>query len=91
MLTPEIKKFLNSTSELTLFIPVDEAWEALGHYERIYLESKYATDDLFRILNMHAVVQTGVKWSDSFEPAINCKLVGSNILDLAKLKFSNDR
>ncbi|KAF8832213.1 hypothetical protein HHX47_DHR1001908 [Lentinula edodes] len=82
VLTPEIKKFLNSTSELTLFIPVDEAWEALGHYERIYLESKYATDDLFRILNMHAVVQTGVKWSDSFEPAINLTTVDGTTLEI---------
>ncbi|KAJ3750594.1 carnitine/acyl carnitine carrier [Lentinula detonsa] len=82
VLTPEIKKLLNSTSELTLFLPIDEAWDALDHYERIYLESEYATDDLLRILNMHAVVHTGVKWSDSFEPAINLTTVDGTTLEI---------
>ena len=30
-----------------------------------------AANGAYRILNMHAVVQDGVKWSDSFEPATN--------------------
>ncbi|KAJ3829816.1 FAS1 domain-containing protein [Lentinula raphanica] len=82
VLTPEIKKVLNSTSELTLFLPVDEAWDALDHYERIYLESKYATEDLLRIVNMHAVVQNGVKWADSFEPAINLTTIDGTKLEI---------
>ncbi|KAJ4485958.1 carnitine acyl carnitine carrier [Lentinula aciculospora] len=82
VLTPEIKTLLNSTSELTLFLPIDEAWEALDQYERVYLESKYATDDLLRILNMHAVVRTGVKWSDSFKPAINLTTVDGTTLEI---------
>lgn len=75
VLTPEIQKLLNSTPALTLFLPINKAWDALDEYELNYLKSKYATDDLNHILNMHAVVQEGVKWSDSFDPAVNCKLM----------------
>jgi hypothetical protein len=30
---------------------------------------------LIRIFEMHAVVQRGVKWSESFQPAINCQFL----------------
>lgn len=71
ILTPDMIVFLNSTSNLTLFLPVDSAWEALPHYERLYLESKYATDDLTRIVNMHAVSARDVKYSELFKPGVN--------------------
>ena len=71
ILTPDLVAFLNSSAELTLFLPVDKAWEALPHYERLYLESKYATDDLTRIVNMHAVDSTKVYYADSFKSGIN--------------------
>jgi solute carrier family 25 carnitine/acylcarnitine transporter 20/29 len=71
ILTPEITNVLNSTTELTVFLPVDGAWNALDPLERLYLESEFATDDLKRILNMHAVVGKGVTWSESFNPAKN--------------------
>jgi len=73
ILTPEITRVLNTTTELTIFLPVDGAWDALDPLERLYLESDFATDDLNRILNMHAVVDKGVTWSESFDPAINCE------------------
>lgn len=73
ILTPEIVKLLKNTTELTVFLPVDAAWETLDSLERLYLESEFATDDLNRILNMHAVVDRTVKWSDSFDPAVNRK------------------
>lgn len=72
ILTPEILGFLNSTSPLTTFLPEDKAWEALPHYERLYLESKYATDDLTRIVNMHAVVAKEVYYTDEFKDGLNC-------------------
>jgi solute carrier family 25 carnitine/acylcarnitine transporter 20/29 len=86
-----MQKTLNSTSELTLFLPVDEAWSALDQYERLYLESEFATDDLIRIVNMHAVVSKSVEWSDSFEPALNreCKMTGCP-LSLTWTLHSND-
>ena len=64
---------MNSTPTLTVFLPVDDAWEALPPYERLYLESEFATDDLKRILNMHSVLleEKEVKWSDSFEKPLN--------------------
>ena len=74
IITPDIISFLNSTSELTIFLPVDTAWSVLTDIERKYLESKFATDDIQQILNMHAVVTKGVHWSDSFKPASNRKL-----------------
>lgn len=82
ILTPEIASYLNSTSELTLFLPVDSAWEALHPIERLYLESEFATDDLYRILEMHAVVEKGVNWSDNFQPAVNLTTVDGNKLEI---------
>lgn len=70
ILTPAITKLLNTTPDLTIFLPVDSAWQALDPYERLYLESEFATDDLNRILNMHAVADKKVKWSDSFDPSL---------------------
>lgn len=72
MLTPEIHDFLNDTSALTLFLPIDAAWQALPYYERLYLQSKYATDDLARIVNMHAVARKHAKYADSFGSGLNC-------------------
>ena len=73
ILTPAVVNRLNETTELTLFVPVDSAWNALHPIERLYLESEFATNDLIRIFEMHAVVQHSVKWSESFNPAINCQ------------------
>lgn len=74
-MTLDIMTRLNSTSGLTLFVPVDEAWDVLDHVERLYLESEFATDDLNRILDMHAVVREQVNWSESFNPALNRKIL----------------
>lgn len=71
IITPEVINFINTTSELTLFLPVDKAWDEINPYEKIYLESEFASDDLKRIFNMHAVAKKGVKWSDSFVPGLN--------------------
>jgi len=72
ILTPAVINRLNETAELTIFVPVDSAWNALHPIEKLYLESEFATDDLISIFELHAVVQHGVKWSESFNPAINC-------------------
>lgn len=64
---------LNSTPELTVFLPVDSAWDVLPKIERMYLESEFSEDDILQILGMHAVVTEGVHWSDSFQPARNCQ------------------
>jgi solute carrier family 25 (mitochondrial carnitine/acylcarnitine transporter), member 20/29 len=72
VLTPELITFLNSTSELTMFLPVDEAWEALPPYERLYLESKYATDDLTTIINLHAVASKKVHYNESLQDGTSC-------------------
>lgn len=73
ILTPAAITRLNETAELTIFVPVDSAWNALHPVEKLYLESEFAADDVLRILEMHAVVRNGVKWSESFNPAINCQ------------------
>lgn len=74
-MTLDIMTRLNSTSGLTLFVPVDEAWNVLDRVERLYLESEFATDDLHRILDMHAVLQDQVNWSESFTPALNREIL----------------
>ncbi|KAK7059133.1 carnitine transporter [Paramarasmius palmivorus] len=82
VLTPEITNLLNSTPGLTVFLPINKAWESLDEYERLYLESRYATDDLNRILNMHAVAEDGVKWSESFDPAVNLTTIDGRTLEI---------
>lgn len=74
-MTLDIMTRLNSTSGLTLFLPVDEAWNVLDRVERLYLESEFAADDLNLILDMHAVVQDQVNWSESFNPALNREIL----------------
>ncbi|KAJ7654975.1 hypothetical protein DFH06DRAFT_1201215 [Mycena polygramma] len=81
ILTPEITAFLN-TSELTMFLPVNDAFESLHELERLYLESEFAAADLTRIVNAHAVVQKKVKWSDSFEPSAKLKTIDGSILEV---------
>jgi solute carrier family 25 carnitine/acylcarnitine transporter 20/29 len=58
---------------LTLFLPVDDAFASLHELERLYLESEFATADLTRIVNAHAVVEETVKWSETFDPNAKCK------------------
>ncbi|TFK36860.1 carnitine/acyl carnitine carrier [Crucibulum laeve] len=82
ILTPTIRKLLNETPELTLFLPVDEAWKALDPYERLYLESEYASDDLVRILDMHAVVEKRVRYAESFQPALNLTTLDGTRLEI---------
>ncbi|THH06399.1 hypothetical protein EW145_g4115 [Phellinidium pouzarii] len=82
IMTSDIASLLNSTSELTLFLPVDSAWDVLPDIERKYLESKFATDDILQILNMHAVITEGVHWSESFEPALNLTTVSGSTLEI---------
>ena len=77
IMTPEIMDRLNSSSQLTLFLPMDDAWNQLDPIERLYLESEFATDDLHRILDMHTVAKTGVVWSESFDGGLSCKASSS--------------
>ncbi|EPT03894.1 hypothetical protein FOMPIDRAFT_1058263 [Fomitopsis schrenkii] len=82
VLTPEIHDFLNDTSALTLFLPIDAAWQALPYYERLYLQSKYATDDLARIVNMHAVARKHAKYADSFGSGLNLTTLDGSLLEI---------
>ncbi|KZV77030.1 FAS1 domain-containing protein [Peniophora sp. CONT] len=84
ILTPEVKDRLANTSELTLFVPVDSAFDALPKYERLYLESDFATDDLQRIFEMHAVVQDRVVYSEAFEPAVNLTTLQGQTLEVVR-------
>lgn len=72
VLTPEIEQFFKSTPEVTLFMPLDPAWEALDPLQRLYLESDFGAEDLRRILDMHVVSEPGVRWSDSFQSSAEC-------------------
>ncbi|KDR85352.1 hypothetical protein GALMADRAFT_234173 [Galerina marginata CBS 339.88] len=82
IITPDILERLNLTSKLTLFLPVDDAWNALHPIERLYLESEFSSEDLTRILDMHAVVNNNVTWSDSFGPALNLTTVNGTTLNI---------
>ncbi|KAG6862441.1 hypothetical protein C0995_011881 [Termitomyces sp. Mi166 len=82
VLTPTMTKLLNSTPALTLFLPVDAAWDALDPYERLYLESEYSTNDLNQILNLHAVVEEGVRYSDTFGKATNLTTLDGSKLEI---------
>lgn len=84
ILNPDLISFLNGTSELTLFLPVDSAWDALPDYERLYLESTLATDDLTRIVNMHAVAKKKVLYAQSINSGDSLKTIDGQSLDISK-------
>ena len=67
----EVDHELGDLSGLTVFLPIDSAWDSLHPIERLYLESKFATDDLLKILHGHAVGESEVLWSESFDPGVN--------------------
>lgn len=67
----EVDRELEKLSGLTVFLPVDSAWDSLNQIERLYLESEFATDDLLEILHGHAVGESDVFWSESFDPGVN--------------------
>ncbi|KAH8099422.1 hypothetical protein BXZ70DRAFT_895131 [Cristinia sonorae] len=83
ILNEETTRFLNGTPELTLFLPVDSAWQGLPHYERLYLESNLGSDDLTRIVNMHAVHRKSVKYSESFTAGLNVTTVDGPTLEIS--------
>jgi len=82
IMNKDITKFLEDSPQITLFLPVDSAWDALHPIERQYLESEFATDDLTRILQMHAVMQEGVTWSESFTPGVNLTTIDGTELQI---------
>ncbi|KAF7320374.1 Carnitine/acyl carnitine carrier [Mycena kentingensis (nom. inval.)] len=82
ILTPDIRKRLNESSELTLFLPVNSAFESLHELERLYLQSEFATADLTRIVNAHAVIEKQVKWADTFEPSTKLKALDGSELEI---------
>lgn len=82
ILTPDLEDFLNDTSCLSLFMPVDAAWESIDPLERLYLESAFAEDDRRRILDMHSVVEEGVKWSESFSSSTKMTTEYGSVLDV---------
>lgn len=75
IMNTEIDLELETLSELTLFLPIDSAWDSLHPIERLYLESEFATDDLLRILHWHAVGHGEVIWSESFDPGVNRRFI----------------
>ncbi|PPQ67086.1 hypothetical protein CVT25_005687 [Psilocybe cyanescens] len=80
--TAEILGRLNATSEMTLFLPLNEAWNELHPIERLYLESEFASEDLNRILDMHAVIDDHVSWSESFESSPTLTTIKGTKLDI---------
>lgn len=73
ILTPHMSALLNGTDNMTVFLPVEQAWLKLHALERLYLESPFATDDLACIMSMHAAVGDKVTYSEQFETGVNRK------------------
>lgn len=73
IMPPDLLKAINASSAMTLFLPVDEAWQQLNHIERLYLESEFSANDVHRILDMHALLEDRVLWSDTLSPGSNCE------------------
>lgn len=78
----QLTKLLNDTAAMTLFLPVDSAWDSLDPIERLYLESGFAAADLQKILGLHAVVEEGAVWSDSFRSNPNLTTLDGTPLEI---------
>lgn len=81
ILTKDVQDYLRSNEALTLFLPVDSAWDKVDPYEKLYLESEFAGDDLKRIVNMHAVAEAGVRWMDTLKDQDTCRYIPCGYLD----------
>jgi solute carrier family 25 (mitochondrial carnitine/acylcarnitine transporter), member 20/29 len=73
LLSDEMEEALRVTPHMTLFFPVDEAWEALDPIERRYLESGFAQRDMEKIVQLHASVEgpasvrSTIGWSQNWK------------------------
>lgn len=63
---------LHDGDALTLFLPVDETWQALDPIERLYLESEFSTVDVTNVIGMHSINTKGVKWTDKLKTNGKC-------------------
>ncbi|KDQ12075.1 hypothetical protein BOTBODRAFT_67731 [Botryobasidium botryosum FD-172 SS1] len=71
MITEKGRKRLAGEEHLTMFFPVDEAWDELDPLEKMYLESGFADEELLRLVGMHTSesgpdAKGGVGWSDTW-------------------------
>lgn len=81
-ITPAIKRTLENTPHLTLFVPSDSAWESLKPMERLWLDSGFAERDLMDIFARHATIgekphegfneDVQVGWSEHWGSEITC-------------------
>ncbi|KAG8898419.1 hypothetical protein FRB99_007448, partial [Tulasnella sp. 403] len=75
LLPDALRDSLSKTPHLTLFFPLDGAWESLDPIERRYLESGFAEKDMAKIVGLHAS-GTGtdghgqVGWSETWQPDV---------------------
>jgi solute carrier family 25 carnitine/acylcarnitine transporter 20/29 len=71
-LTKELKNTLSTAPHLTLFFPLDSAWDALDPIERLYLDSGFAEKDIERLVAFHSVNDAGIDghgsvgWTESW-------------------------
>ena len=75
IIQPSVLEHLSKDSNLTVFLPVNSAWDELEPLEKRYLETPFATNDVNRIVDMHTVISEGVYWSDTFEKGQNCRFL----------------
>ncbi|PPQ62991.1 hypothetical protein CVT24_006097 [Panaeolus cyanescens] len=84
IMPPALLESINSSSAMTLFLPVDEAWQQLHPIERLYLESEFSANDVHRILDMHALLDNRVLWTDALSPGSNLTTLHGNKLEVSK-------
>ncbi|KAF8578738.1 FAS1 domain-containing protein [Ramaria rubella] len=82
ILPSKLEKLLDNSSALTLFLPQDSAWNELHDVEKLYLESKFADDDVQLILDAHSVAKCDVQWSDTFKDSKELTTVHGNKLTI---------
>ena len=71
LLPKSLVETLAETPHLTLFFPVNDAWEALDPIERRYLESGFAEKDMEKIVQLHTSKsgsdgEGSVGWSENW-------------------------
>lgn len=78
----QLQQYAASQANLTLFAPVDKAWQSdLDDLERQWLRSGFATDDMRELWEKHVVQQSRIGYTNELRKAGNLTtLAGSELI-----------
>lgn len=83
----QLQRFAAQQANLTLFAPVDEAWQSdLDELERTYLKSGFATNDMRELWDKHVVQQGQIGYTSELKKEGHLTTLAGTELDISQEK-----